>query len=233
MKTVSIMQPYLFPYIGYFQMINACDIFIFLDDVNYIKKGWINRNNILINESASLFTIPLHNMSQNKLILETEISNSSNWKEELIKKISIAYSKAPYFNDVSKLLFSLIKEEWISISQFSKSCIIEICNYLNLNTTIIPSSVKYNNRNLKGQSRIIDFCLKENATRYINAIGGKTIYNKDEFKKNGIDLFFLNTRNFEYKQFSKRFVPNLSIIDVLMFNENQEVRRMLNQYDLI
>jgi hypothetical protein len=230
---IAVMQPYLFPYIGYFQLINAVDKFVFFDDVNYIKRGWINRNRILLNGRDHLFTLPLKKASQNKLIRETEISEDIPWQNSLLKTIEMCYKKAPFFDFVFPLIKKNIVEKEKNISIFIIKNIIELKKYLGITTEIVGTSSIYNNRNLASQDRIMDICKKEGANVYLNLKGGRKLYSKEIFAENGILLKFLNTENITYKQFKKEFVPNLSIIDVLMFNSTEMVKEYLEDYTLL
>lgn len=229
---LAIMQPYSFPYIGYFQLINAVDTFTFLDDVNYINRGWINRNNILINGKSFMFTVPLQNASQNKLITEIEIADNG-WKETILKTVEMAYKKAPQYKPV----FELVKEVFYlpvkQINELAKQSIKIICAYLEVQTKIIDSSTQYDNKNLRGEARIIDINKKVNSTDYINPIGGSELYNKEKFLEHGINLHFLRTKKITYPQGNNEFVPLLSIIDVLMFNDKQTVQQYLKEYELV
>jgi hypothetical protein len=230
---VAIMQPYLFPYIGYFQLIKAVDKFIVLDDVNYINKGWINRNNILINGKSNMFTVPLKEASQNKLINEIEISGDLKWKDKLLRTIEQNYKKSPYYNSFSPVLFEIINNENKNLSEFIYFSLIKINEYLGIDTSIIPSSSIYNNQDLKAQNKIIDICLKESADTYINPIGGVELYDKHEFEKNNLTLFFIKSNDIQYKQFNNDFVPWLSILDVIMFNSKDQIHDYLDNYSLI
>lgn len=230
---VAIMQPYLFPYIGYFQLIKAVDKFVVLDDVNYINKGWINRNNILINGKSNLFTIPLKEASQNKLIREIEISDDLKWKDKLIKTIEQNYKKSPYYSSFSPLLFEIINFNNKNLSEFISFSLNKINGYLGINTLIISTSSIYNNQHLKAQNKILDICLKESADIYINPIGGTELYDKIEFKNSNIELLFLKSNPIHYKQYNIDFVPWLSIIDVIMFNSKDQISNYLEDYTLL
>jgi len=230
---IAIMQPYLFPYIGYFQLINAVDKFIILDDVNYINRGWINRNRILINGKAHLFTLPLRKASQNKLINQIHVYFHNDWINKFLKTLEFAYKKAPYFRDVfSAILESLNEQESDILSKYILNTIRVIMHYLGLTTYIKTTSTVYQNNHLKSQSRLIDICIREGAKEYLNPIGGLKLYDKETFKKNNITLFFLKSKDIVYRQYDNEFVPNLSIIDVMMFNSVEEIKLMLNQYEL-
>lgn len=230
---IAIMQPYLFPYIGYFQLINFVDRFIILDDVNYIKKGWINRNRILNGNKDYLFTIPLNNASQNKLINELQISSQDKWQVKLLKTIEMSYKKAPQFNFVFPVLRRTILNSELNLSSFILESIKALTDYLEIDTDIIPSSVKYQNPNLKAQDKIIDICIKEGASNYINPIGGVELYDREIFNNKNITLNFLKTGAVEYPQFSNEFISNLSIIDVMMFNSRDKIKYYLQNFDLL
>jgi len=235
-KKIAIMQPYLFPYIGYWQLLNFVDKFIIYDDVNYIKQGWINRNNILVQSKAKTFTIPLNNASSNKNINETYVNNIlyARWEKKFIKTIEQSYHKAPYFQKIYDLIIKvLMYNENSTISELAYISIVEIKRYLNLKTKIIKSSSIYNNSNLYGKDRVIDICKIEKATDYINPIGGEKLYNKKEFKIENINLFFIESDSIIYKQFNHSFTPNLSIIDILMFNSIEETKEFLNKYSVL
>ena len=230
---IAVMQPYLFPYIGYFQLINAADKFVLLDDVNYINKGWISRNNILVNNKPYLFTIPLKRSSQNKLIRDTEISYETDWQGKLLQTVKRSYSKAPYFKDVFSLISEPVLKNEKFISKLNYLCMINVCEYLGINSRIIESSQIYNNKDLKGEERIKDICIKENSQHYINLSGGMDLYSKESFEKNNISLDFIKTKNIDYKQFKNEFFGSLSIIDVLMFNSKEKVCEYLMEYEIL
>jgi WbqC-like protein family len=233
MKKLAIMQPYLFPYIGYFQLINAADKFVVYDDVTFIKQGWINRNNILLNGSPFLFTIPIKNISSYSLICETEVSYKVDWKSKLLKTIQQSYRKSPYFEIVFPIIENTFTTQECYISKIAVKSINEIVRYLGLSTEVQESSNSYLNNELSSQERIIDICKQESASQYINPIGGKYLYSKDVFKENGIQLGFIQSQPIQYKQFKDKFVSSLSILDVIMFNSPDEVNIMLQKYELI
>lgn len=233
MKKIAIMQPYVFPYIGYFQLINAADKFVLYDDVNFINKGWINRNRILLNGKDYLFTVPCEKASQNKLINEVEVKIEKKAAEKFLKTIKNSYNKAPFFTNVYEIIEKVFEFDKLPVSEFAFQTIVSVMNYLEIKKEIVFSSKKYSNRELKKADRLIDICRQENCTNYINSIGGKDLYDKNYFEQMGIKLSFLKTENIEYKQFGNIFIPNLSIIDVLMFNGKTTVMKYFNQYTLI
>jgi hypothetical protein len=230
---IGIMQPYIFPYIGYFQLINAVDKFVIYDDVNFINKGWINRNRILNNGKDSLFSIPLKEASQNKLINEIDVNWDSVWKSKFLKTLEQCYKKAPFYQETL-----LIIEQTLDIDNEPISKIIEhnlrlICECLDIKTEIVSSSVIYKNTHLKAQERILDICLQEKATQYINPIGGLELYDKVFFEEKNIKMNFIKSNPVEYPQFKNEFLPWLSMIDVLMFNSKEKIKEFLNNYELV
>ncbi|GHN02885.1 hypothetical protein WSM22_43740 [Cytophagales bacterium WSM2-2] len=231
MRRIGIMQPYIFPYIGYFQLIQAVDLFVLYDDVQYIKRGWINRNRILLDGKEHLFTIPCQNPSQNKLICETKVALDSKFKSKLIATFENAYRKAPYYSSVIPLVAKVLEDGNEFIDELAGNSIRMICSHLDIRSTLKSSKV-YNNRELVREKRLIDICQRENSQHYVNAQGGKELYSKSEFASVGIDLSFIKSNSVNYDQMTPNFVPWLSIIDVLMFNSKDQVKELLNQYEL-
>ena len=229
--TVGIMQPYFFPYLGYWQLIAAVDKYVVYDYVTYIKGGWINRNNILINGRASLITLPLNNSSSFKKINEICITESTKPIEKLIRSISMAYAKAPYKSEVMPIIESLLLHN-TNIAQLNYESILKIREYLGFNTEIILSSDMVKDNELKGQDKVIYINKLLNSDRYINAIGGMELYDRDAFAAEGIDLKFLKMDIVSYKQLKNEFVPYLSIIDVLMFNGAAGTNELLTKFTL-
>ncbi|ULQ52437.1 WbqC family protein [Flavihumibacter fluvii] len=229
---IAIMQPYFFPYIGYFQLISAVDKFIFLDDVAFIKKGWINRNKINLHGKEYLFSIPLKHLSQNKTIAETEISYDHEWIEKLTSNIRLAYMHSPFFEPVFNMICSLLAERPEKINWLAQQSIKATCNYLTLDSRMSCSTEMNLDNSLKGEARIIEICLKEGATAYLNLPGGKSLYKKAAFAERGIELLFLDPMDITYPQKSQAFIRGLSMIDVLMNNSPGDVKQLLNQYTL-
>ncbi len=232
MKT-AIMQPYFLPYIGYFQLIKSVDQFVIFDDVNYIKKGWINRNSILVNGQPNLFSIGLKDMSQNKLINEITIDSQSEWNKNLLKTIAFSYKRAPFFSEIFPVIEDILQNDEKNLATFIEYSLRKICDYLNIATAIFTASSIEKNHGLKGQLKIIAICKKTNTTDYVNAIGGKELYDAKVFLENNIQLHFIQSKKMEYPQFKNEFVPWLSIIDVMMFNSPEIIEGLLNQYELI
>ncbi|MDD4748056.1 MAG: WbqC family protein [Candidatus Bipolaricaulis sp.] len=229
---LAIMQPYFMPYIGYFQLINVVDKFVIYDDIEYTKKGWINRNRVL-NEGKDVFiTIPLEKDSDFLDIVQRRVSVSFN-KRKMINQITNYYRKAPFYIEGYQLFNTIINFDETNLFSFIYNSIKEICDFLEINTPLIISSSINMNRSLKGAERVMSICKTIGAEEYINPIGGLDLYDKTEFKKNNIELFFLKTNSFNYKQFDNEFIPFLSILDVIMFNKKEQIQNYLNKYTLI
>lgn len=228
------MQPYLFPYIGYWQLIDAVDKFVILDDVNYIMRGYINRNRILINGQPYMFTIPIEKASQNKLIMNTQINFGEEGKKKFLMTIQNAYKKAPYFEIVMPMIEEIILNLETDLTEYIRQSIKSIMEYLNIQTNILVSSKIEKNQDLKAEERIIEICKRLGADTYINPCGGRTLYHHLDFEQEGMELFFLDTKSecITYNQRQKEFVSNLSIIDILMFNDVKTIQRFLKEYEL-
>lgn len=232
---LAIMQPYIFPYIGYFQLIQSVDRFVFYDDVNFIKQGWINRNKLLVGGRANLFTVPIKKISSFTPILKTRINktNYKAWRKKYFSTIEQSYKKAPYFAGVLNILHDVFEENPNFISELSIQSVVTVAKYLEMSTYFVKSSMIYENSKLNGEERVLDICKKESAKVYINPIAGKELYSKDHFDANGICLKLLKPGIIKYKQFNQDFVPWLSVIDIMMFNTVDQIHNLLIKYELI
>lgn len=230
---IAIMQPYLFPYIGYYQLISTVDALVIFDDVNFIKKGWINRNRILLREKEYLFTLPLEKASQNKLINQIGIVTAQDCKRDLLDLFRHAYRRAPEYEKVYPLIREIILNKENILSKFVENSLRRVAGSLGIKTQFLFSSSIEKTSARKGKDKIIEICRLMHADEYINPIGGTELYDKDEFTRKGIKLSFLKTKDIIYPQFKNNFVPNLSIIDVLMFNPNVKVIDFLDNFELI
>ncbi len=227
------MQPYFFPYIGYFQLINSVNKFIFYDDVNFIKGGWINRNRILVNNFPSYINVEMKGASSFRKIKEVEVNTNYIWRKKMLSTIFLNYKHAPNHSAVFSLIENVMNNDYKYLNDYIKNSIIATCNYLNIDTEIIESSLVYQNSELNGKERVLSICEKEKACNYINLIGGKELYKKEDFLKRNIELSFLQTQFKAYKQFNNEYVAGLSIVDVMMFNSKEEIKELLDQYELI
>lgn len=227
------MQPYLFPYLGYWQLINAVDTFVIYDNIQFNKRGWFHRNNILINGEKKLFTIPLKKDSNYLDVKDRYLSNDSSKNlKRILGQIKGSYSKAPYFNNVFPIVESIFLNEQKNLFNYIYYSITKIMQYLDINTKIVISSEIEMDHSLKSVERVISINKALGAKHYINPIGGFELYDKKQFENEGITLSFLESKVPEYKQFNHNFVPYLSIIDIMMFNSKIEIAQMLNEYEI-
>lgn len=230
---IGIMQPYFFPYIGYFQLIKSVDAFVVYDNIKYTKKGWINRNRILLNGKEAIFSLPLKKDSDSLDIRERELAADFN-RDKLLNQIKGAYRRAPYFDQTFPLIERIVKYDDTNLFGFLHNSIVAICKHLLVDTEIIVSSGIDVDHCLKNQDRVLALCEALGASSYVNAIGGMALYSKEAFSERGVELKFIKPRLFTYPQFSNEFVPWLSIIDVLMLNSAEETSACLSGcYDLI
>lgn len=230
---IGIMQPYFFPYIGYWQLISAVDKYVIYDDVNFIKGGWINRNRILMNNEAKMINIQMHNATPNKLINEIELAENNVFNRKLLKTIEYSYKKAPCFTIFYPIIEDIIMKDEDNLAKKLEYSIKKVCEYLDIKTQLIVSSSISKNNCLKGQDKVIEICKILGSDEYYNAIGGQELYSYKDFAVEKINLRFLKTGKIEYDQFKGSFVPNLSIIDVLMFNSVEETKKLLDKYELL
>lgn len=230
---IGIMQPYFFPYIGYWQLINAVDKFVIYDNIQFTKRGWIRRNRILMNGKDKMISLPIKKDSDfldiNKRFLSETFEKD---KTKIINQIRMAYSKAPEFNVVFPLIASAINCGEENLFDFIYATVKTVIDYLDINTEIIISSDIEMDHSLMNRDRVIEICKKLKAEQYINPIGGTELYDKEDFETQGVNLKFIKTDSIEYKQFDNPFIPNLSIIDVLMFNSKDRIKEMLKCYSL-
>ncbi|RCX33454.1 WbqC family protein [Thioalbus denitrificans] len=227
---LAIMQPYLFPYLGYFQLIRAVDAFVVYDDVNYIKGGWINRNFILGPRGKQLITLQLQGASPNKLI-NTILIGGRNTK--LLRTIKQTYCKAPYFTEVYPVIEKILNHREINLSRFLVYQLLTICDYLNIQPNWYISSSLKKNSVLRGEDKVLAICAELGATHYINLPGGQSLYKKDAFASRQIQLSFIEPRVYAYRQFGDEFISGLSMVDVMMFNDKTQCRALLQEYELV
>jgi hypothetical protein len=227
------MQPYFLPYLGYFQLISAVDTFIVYDNIQYTKKGWINRNRMLRNGEAVLFSLPLQKGSDFLHIRERNLA-AGFVPDELLNRFTGAYRRAPNFTSVFPILEDILRHEDTNLFRFLHQSISKLCDYLHIGTPIRISSDIVINHDLTKQEKVLAICRETRATTYVNAIGGVDLYSPADFRAAETDLKFLDSKPYEYAQFGHDFVPSLSIIDVLMFNPAETVRaRVSGGYQLI
>jgi hypothetical protein len=233
MKKLAIMQPYFFPYIGYWQLIHAADSFVIYDDVNYINRGWINRNRLLINGEPALITLPLHQASQNKKICDIDLSPASDWLKKLSRMIEVTYKKAPHFAETFPIVEKVLAYESGNLADYLAYQLQTLAAFIGIETRFVVTSRVYGNNDLTAQDRIIDICKREQADIYINAQGGRDLYDAAAFREAGVDLRFISMRPLPYRQRASEFVPYLSIIDALMEVGPSQLRQHLDAFDYV
>ena len=229
---IGIVQPYFLPYISYFALINAVDKFVYFNDVQYIRRGWVNRNRIKIVDNWHYITVPVNKAPLSANINEVYIVEDEKEINKIKKSIENSYRKAPYYNEIKELLFDLIISGK-NLSKLNISLINKVCNYLDINTKMYISSEITKNNFLKGEDKIINICKILDGDHYINPIGGVKIYSKEKFSKYDVKLNFIKMNEIVYPQGKGNFIPNLSIIDVLMWNSKADVKRMSYDYILV
>jgi hypothetical protein len=230
---LSVMQPYFFPYIGYFHLIHASNLFIVYDNIQYTKKGWINRNRFLQNGKDLLFSIPLKKDSDFLDVRDRELASDFN-RSKLLNQLKAAYRRAPFFEETFPLIEEVINFNDLNLFRFIHNSIVKVCDRLKIDTTIgISSSFQIDN-SLKKQDKVLALCKEADANVYINTIGGMELYSKEGFQAKGVDLKFIKSKPFKYKQFENEFIPGLSIIDVMMFNSLDVIsKRLISGFELI
>jgi hypothetical protein len=211
----------------------AVDTFIVYDNIQYTKKGWINRNRFLQGGKDVMFSVPLKKDSDFSDVKDREISADFK-KDRLLNQIREAYRRAPYFAKTFPLVEQIVRYEETNLFRFIHNSIVKTCEYLRIDTEIVISSNVPIDHSLKNQDKVLALCEAVGATTYVNAIGGMELYSKQAFTEKDIDLKFIKSKSFEYQQFDNTFVPWLSIIDVMMFNPIDTIQAgILTQYELI
>lgn len=230
---LAVMQPYFCPYVGYFQLIAAVDIFVIYDNIKYTKKGWINRNRILQNGKEVLVSLPLKNASDCAHVVERELAVDFQ-RSTLLNRFREAYRSAPYFKQTFPFLERLVTYADPNLFRFLHQSIVQTCEFLGISTEVMVSSDIAIDHDLKNQDKVVALCQALGADTYVNAIGGMELYSQAAFKENGIGLKFIRSGPFEYQQFGGAFIPWLSIIDVMMFNPLDVIRHCISSnYELI
>lgn len=230
-KACAVMQPYLFPYIGYFQLIEKSSTFVYYDDVSYIKKGWINKNTLSNRGKKTRLTLPVNKSSQNNLICNIKCHVSHFWFSKLEKTLWHFYKDAPNYSKVSELTLtvfsSFLDREDSFIADISIASIKIVCEYIGLERKFLKSSELTVSDTKNKSDRLILICKKTRINKYINMIGGSVLYDKHYFKKSGIDLVFLKPQLNPYYQGDFDFVPSLSVIDSMMHLDREHIQHMV------
>lgn len=233
---LAIMQPYFFPYVGYYQLMNAVDEFVVYDNIEFTKKGWINRNRILVNGAPDYISLPLKKDSDYLNINERYLSEM--WivnRKKILNRIAECYRKAPFYEEAFPLVEECLWYDDTSLFNFIFNSLSKTKAFLGIKTKLILSSTVVGvDNNLKAQEKILSICAAQGAKTYINSIGGMQLYDTDVFKERGVVLKFLQANPIVYNQYNNDFVPWLSIIDIIMFCSKQQIMSsLINKYTLI
>jgi hypothetical protein len=232
---IAIMQPYFFPYIGYFSLIQNTEHFIFFDTPQYIRKGWINRNRIIGGNGKDIyFTVPVEKVERNTAIRDVPISYKDDWREKMMGQLTIYKKRAPYYQNVTELVRSVINPDYGNISELAIASIKQTCEFMDMKLECdIYSEMSLPEFKIKAPDEWALYITKYTGyDTYVNPPGGKAFFEGGKYKKEGIELQFLSQELIPYRQRTKEFIPGLSIIDVLMFCSPDEIKEMMNHYIL-
>jgi len=222
---VAIHQPEYLPWLGFFKKMMNVELFVFLDDVQFRKKGWQNRNRIRINDGTALLSIPVHTHSYPK-INEVTIDNEKNWSIRHKKSILYNYARAPYFDEIKDFIESIFEKKFQYLLDLNTEIIKFIMNELEIKSKIVFSSELEISK--KGSDRVIDICKAVGADHYITGtFWAESNLRVEEFKKSNIDIEFQKFQHPIYKQIHGEFIPEMSIIDLLFNEGRKEAKKIL------
>ena len=222
--TITANQPYFLPYFPYWQLIHAGDLFLVGDDLAFIRHGWIPRNRIWINGMPVYFRVEVRGASSNRLISELQILPPD--RKGMLRTLEMAYHKAPFFADGFALASRILSCPSLELVPFLTASIREVCAYLGIDTPIGFTSALEGNALLRREERIFDFCHRLGADRYVNAIGGRSLYRVYDFRRHGIRLQFLHST-------AALTHPQLSVMDAVMHHSREELHEKLDHYELL
>ena len=230
---LAIMQPYFLPYIGYWQLMKYVDKYVIYDNIEYTKKGWINRNRYLCEGKDKYFTLPLKKDSDYLYVMGRQLAEEFD-KNKIVNQLKAAYKNAPYWKNVENILEEIFECRDKNLFGFIFSSVKIVRKWLDINSELIISSNINIDHHLKSSEKVKAICKALGADIYVNPIGGTELYHKKDFSEEGIELKFIKTRDsLRYMQYEDNFVPGLSIIDVLAFNSIDEVKQLLTEFDII
>lgn len=230
--TLGIMQPYFFPYLGYWQLLARVDCFVVYDNIQYTKKGWINRNRLLRNGEPAYFTVPLKGAPDRLDVRQREVAEDFD-REKLLRSLAGSYQRAPQFASVFPLVERAVRAPMTNLFEYLRYSLVETAAFLGITTRLVASSTIDIDHTLASERKVLAICKAMDADRYLNPIGGRGLYSAGAFAAESVALEFLQPRLRVYPQYAHPFVPALSIVDVLMFNPIAAVRDMLGECDVI
>ena len=233
---IGIMQPYFFPYIGYFSLIDYTDHFVFFDTPQYIQRGWVNRNR-LINpkEGFNYMTVPIRKAPQETPINKIYIDNSKPWREKIYGQLTVYKKRAPYYDKVIELLHQILDEQYTLISKLNIESIKNVCNYMGIKTTFETfSEMDLDIDEVTAPDEwALNITQKLGYDTYVNPIGGMDFFDRNKYIKQNVKISFMQSNLKPYMQRIGRYEGGLSIIDVMMFNSRDEIKDLLKDFILI
>ena len=230
------MQPYFFPYLGQFQLINAVDRFILGNDVQYIQYGWINRNRVLkAQEGVQYVIMPLVKHSSKELIMNIKAVEGDEWKIKLLRQLEHYKKRSPYYAATMEVLKECFATAETAVTNINAHFYTVVCRYLGIPFKVeISSEMGFDYTGVDSPNdRVIAMCKQMGATEYLNPPGGTELYSREAFEQNNLKLGFIKPNLKEYNQQRPVFEPGLSIIDVMMFNSPADIQVMLNDFELV
>lgn len=230
---LAIMQPYFLPYIGYFQLIRSAEVLVLYDNIEYTKKGWINRNRILQHGQEAMLSLPLKSASDYLHIGQRQLADNFD-RAKMLRQIEGAYRRAPWFEQTWPLVQQIVNYPSQQLFDYLHHSIVQLCQHLGLATRIVVSSTVPIDHQLKGADKVLAICHQLGASDYVNSIGGQALYSKQAFLQQQVRLHFIRSQPHSYPQFGAPYIPWLSVLDVLMFNGRQQLMdHMIDAYDLV
>jgi len=234
---IAIMQPYFFPYIGYWQLLHAADVFVIYDDGMFIKGGWIAHNRILGQDGRPVMIgVDIIGKSRNRQINELQRQVCIPRAKSMIRKLYHLYHKAPHYTEAMRVIEPIMLDEEPNLYCFLAKQLKQVAAYLGIDTEFHLSSEVCKEGLKHVEDKVFRICHHFGIIDYINPSGaGMQFYNKAHWKEaGGINLQFLRrNEDISYKQFNNEFVPDLSIIDLMMFCSRDELHNILNQYHFL
>jgi len=230
------MQPYFFPYLGYFALIKHTDQWIVADNVQHIDRGWIERNRILSPPAGwNYIKVPLEKASHKALINERKIRNDEKWKTKIEAQLAHYKRIAPYYQEVKDLVEEILSIQTDSILELNIRSLERVCQELEISFHYtLASQLDIDTSQIREPDDWpLQIALMLGADEYINPPGGISFYNKEKFDRHQIQLKFLKVHLQPYQQNGAAFEPGLSIIDVMMFNSVEKIHEMLDDFEYI
>lgn len=225
---VALMQPYFFPYIGYFDLLASSDLFVFYDDAAYSRGGWVSRNRVAADgKEFNYIRLTVDRAPLGTPINGVRLKSPEDDRNHLLSLLHNVYRRAPYYNEVVAVIEKVFCDGGGGLSQVAAASICSCAEYLGLGAPVLYSSAIEYDRAMGAQGKVISICKSINASHYVNLTGGRELYCESEFLRNDISLIFTEPADFLYDTGKRPFVPNLSIIDVMMWVDPLEIKKYL------